>query len=266
MTTHLAPAPCRSLRSRLDREWLAIRSRPSVLRRAAGWGLDIAFHSLDDIVAATGFWASSAEREAAERETTERAATEREAAELEEAGSAGGNAVLRRLLLVARTDDLAARVVLQRLLPGLATRAYRWGARRAGGSADAFDELVSAAWTVIREFPVERRPRHLAANLLRDSEYHAFVRATRRRLVPELTDPFLLDLPVGAPPAIEPADELADVIACARSLSEYDLRLIELLAQGRTAKEVASAMHISERSVRNHRDLVVHRLRVAAAA
>lgn len=245
-----------------------------MLRRADGWGLGVAFRSLDDIVAATGYWASSAERQAA----TARAAASDGSGGSAAAGSpaVGGSnrssavpttdEVLRRLVLAARTDDLAARVVLQRLLPGLAAVAHRWGERRAGGSAEPFDELVSTTWTVIREFPVERRPHHLAAHLLRDSEYRAFLRSTRRRLVPEPTDPFLLDLPVRTPAAVEPAVELAEVIASARSLSEYDLRLIQLLAQGRTAKEVASAMHVSVRTVRNHRDLVVHRLRVAAAA
>lgn len=255
MTTDLALAPAArcSLRSRLEREWVALRGRPSVLRRAAGWGLGITFCSLDDIVVASGYCASSAQRDVVPGRDTAAAAL-------------AANEVLRRLLLAARTDDLAGRVVLQRLVPGLAGRAYRWGERRDGGSADAFDELVSALWTVIRDFPVERRPHHLAANLLRDSEYRVFVRASRRRLVHELTDPHLFDLPIPAPEVVEPADELAEVIAGARALTDDERLLVELLAQGRSPKEVASALHISERTVRNHRDVVVHRLRMSAAA
>jgi FixJ family two-component response regulator len=85
-------------------------------------------------------------------------------------------------------------------------------------------------------------------------------------LVLEPTDPSLLDLPVHATPVPDGAEELAEVVACARSLTEHDLRLLELLAEGRSPHEVASALQISVRTMRNHRDAVVHRLRVAALA
>jgi len=239
----------RSLLSRLEREWQAINQRPAVLRRAAGWGLGVQFSSLDEVIIATGF------------------RPQPEAGRCRDvADSATANEVLRRVLVAARHDDVAARVVLQRLLPGVLAAARRWGGHRRGGSMDAFDEMLSATWMVIREFPIERQSSHLAARVLRASEYRAFQRANRRMMVHELTAPNLLDLPAETVVMLDAADELAEVVACAGALTEHELQLIELLARGCSATEMAERLSISVRTVRNHRDAVVHRLREAALA
>jgi len=239
----------RSLLARLDREWQILNQRPAVLRRAAGWSLGVKFTSLDEVLVASGYRSHTDER-------------------THDSGpsSIAANDVLRRLLAAARTDDVAARVVLQRLLPGVVAAARRWGGHRRGGSIDAFDEMLSATWMVIREFPAERRSQHLAASVLRAGEYRAFQQANRRLLVHELTAPNLLDLPVETVITLDVADELAEVVACASSLTEHELQLIELLARGCTPAEMAEQLSISVRTVRNHRDAVVHRLREAAMA
>ena len=239
----------RSLLARLDREWQALNQRPAVLRRAAGWGLGFEFATLDEVAFATGY-----------RSQTDEPGCDRGPS------SAVANEVLRRLLAAARSDDVAARVVLQRLLPGVVATARRWGGHRRGGSVDAFDEMLSATWLVIREFPAERRSRHLAASVLRAGEYRAFQQANRRLMVHELTAPNLLDLPVESVVTLDVADELAEVVACASSLTEHELQLIELLARGCSPAEMAEQLSISVRTVRNHRDAVVHRLREAALA
>lgn len=239
----------RSLLARLEREWHALNQRPAVLRRAAGWGLGIECASLDEVVAATGYRPRSDER-VCDREVS----------------SVAANEVLRLLLVAASTDDVAARVVLQRLLPGVVATARRWGSHRQGGSMDAFDEMLSATWMVIREFPTNRRSRHLAASVLRAGEYRAFQQMNRRMMVHELTAPNLLDLPVETVVTLDVAEELAEVVACASSLTEHELQLIELLARGCSAIEMAERLKISVRTVRNHRDAVVHRLREAALA
>ena len=254
MTDRLLPSSSPSLLARLHREWNVLALRPALVHRASGWGLGIPVRTLDDIVEATGFWS---------RREARLAAIAAEPGDRERGAGASGNAVMARLLVVARTDDLAARVVLQRLLPGLIAGARRW-ARRAEGGPEALDDLLSVAWTVIRTFPVERRPVHLVANLLRDAEYHAFVRAHRRALVHELIPSDALDRPA-APEQLEPMVALAEVVAAARTLSERDRRLVRLLANGTPIGEVASAMHVSVRTVGNHRDALVHRLRQAAA-
>lgn len=239
----------RPLVIRLQNEWQLLRERPSVLRRARSWRLGVPFDNLDDIIKATGYWASPAERAGGHAAQA----------------AARGNDVTSNLLLASRTDEIAARVVLQRLIPGLIARSRCWGPRRTGGSTEAFDELVSTAWAVIREFPVERRPRHLVANLLRDCEYRAFQRSTRRMLVHELCEPQSLDLAVEYQAQIEPLLELADVIAQARAqhLTDHDVELLTLLVSGVSPPEAAKQLHISERTLRYHREAAVGRLRDA---
>ncbi|MEQ1702861.1 MAG: sigma factor-like helix-turn-helix DNA-binding protein [Ilumatobacteraceae bacterium] len=245
----------RPLLARLDREWQAIAHRPAVLRRAHGWALGVPFACLDELVAATG--ATSV------RTAGRLAAVDTPAAA--HGPTPSDDQLLGRLVMVARRDDVAARVVLQRLLPGIVSRARRWSARRDGGSADAFDELLSAVWTVIREFPVERYSQHVAARMLREAEYRAFGRARRRLLVHELVEPRVLDVPV-EPSADEPLLELLEVIAQAGALPEADRRLLVLLAGGSTQAELAQLLEVSERTVRYHRDAMVHRLRSLVAA
>jgi DNA-binding CsgD family transcriptional regulator len=233
--------------SRLQREWRLITVRPAVLARVARWGLvEPSPRSLDELLVATGM----GDPAPAHTERAQRA-----------------NALLAGLLVTARTDELAARVVLQRILPGLSSVARRHSDGFDSRIA-ALDELLAAAWTVIRSFPVERRPNHLASNLLRDSEYHAFRRATRRKLVHELTDPCDLDAACDRPTAMEPLDELLELVAEARrsNLTDGDLRLLSLLLSCANTTEVAAQLEVSERTVRNHRDAMVHRLRSAVAA
>ncbi len=246
----------RPLLTRLQSEWQLLRERPTVLRRATGWSLGMPFDNLDQVLAATDYWATPAARAAAANQSSQTTAATR------------GNEVVTRLLAAARHDEVAARVVLQRLLPGLISRSRCWGPRRAGGSSEAFDELVSAAWTVIREFPFERRPRHLIANLLRDCEYAAFRRDSRRLLVHEFTEPRSLDTAVEYRAEIEPMLELAEIIAEARShtLTDHDLELLTLLANGASPAEAAERLQISERTLRYHREAAVGRLRDAVLA
>ena len=81
----------------------------------------------------------------------------------------------------ARQDELACRVVVQRILPGLIAIAIRRGRIVTEGASFALDQLVSSAWMVICCYPIDRRPRRVAANLLRDIEYQSFVREARTK-------------------------------------------------------------------------------------
>ncbi|MFZ9627825.1 MAG: hypothetical protein ACO3C1_00575 [Ilumatobacteraceae bacterium] len=155
------------LMGRLAADWAAMSRRPTVVRRARSWSLGVEFSDLDDLLRHAGFRQQTVGLD--DSQDAERAADD----------------VLGRLVLAARHDELAARVVLQRLLPGLSAAARRWSGDRRGGSTDAFGEIVSAAWVVIRAYPVERRPGRFAAKLLRDAEHQAFVKATRRRWTSE---------------------------------------------------------------------------------
>ena len=55
-----------------------------------------------------------------------------------------------------------------------------------------------------------------------------------------------------------------ELLAAASSLTERDRTLVELLVAGIPMAELAQVMKVSVRTVANHRDAVVHRLRQAA--
>lgn len=250
------PIPSRFLLTRLEREWRRLATRPDVLRRAAAWdqASPVSFaglRSLDELLALSGLgrpqYADADVRAAAE----ERA-----------------DAVLLALVLAARDDDLAARVVLQRLVPGLSAVARR-RQRRDRSHLDLVDELLGAAWTAIRCYPAERRlPRYVAAQLLRDAEYQAFVRSSRRTMRQEPTEPAAFEQSVDS--TLDQPDlrsELLDLVRSARRrhVSDDDVRLVAVLLDSESLEEAARRLKVSERTLRNHRAAVVHRLRQAAA-
>jgi hypothetical protein len=73
------------------------------------------------------------------------------------------HAVLTALAALAPTDDLAARTLLQALLPGL----VRLAGTAAYDDPTAIDEMVSLAWERIRTYPPQRAG-SVAANVLFD--------------------------------------------------------------------------------------------------
>lgn len=83
---------------------------------------------------------------------------------------ADADLVLAALARRAATDDLAARTLLQALLPGLRSIAnvHYWLAPREELEAS----LVAVAWEHIRRYPITTRPRRIAANVLLDTGHH----------------------------------------------------------------------------------------------
>lgn len=78
------------------------------------------------------------------------------------------DAVLLALMRSARHDQLAARFVLQAMMPAL----KRLSARilvDAETQAEMWSTLLFCVWERIRRYPVERRPRRVAANLRLDA-------------------------------------------------------------------------------------------------
>jgi DNA-directed RNA polymerase specialized sigma24 family protein len=277
-----ASAPSRAARrtphprltlSRLEVEWRSIAGRSESLAVARSWaflGADLlgSLHSLDQILVATGF--RVAPKDATVIDPVRDPVRDPVLDPVRDPGPAAADAadaLLWELVGRARTDQLAARVVLQRLLPGLSAVARRQG-RCMADHLQAFDDVLAAAWSVIRNFPVERRRRHVAAALLRDCEYHAFRRERRRMLVHDYTANDLLDRAVEpGEVTAEPLFEVLEVIAQAgRHLVDGDAALLGVLLSGKQLRVVAADLAVSERTVRNHRDAIVHRLRAALAA
>lgn len=92
-----------------------------------------------------------------------------------------GDSYLWLLVKRASDEELAARIVLQRILPPLVAIARRRGQIIDGGIDAAIAEVLPTAWTVIRQYPWHRRPNKVASNLVLDSEYFAFVQANRTK-------------------------------------------------------------------------------------
>ncbi|MEP7203255.1 MAG: hypothetical protein ABI894_11625 [Ilumatobacteraceae bacterium] len=231
----------RYLLTRLQREWNLLSHRRSAVDRATRWELTPrVISSLDDLLVLTGLGPGPADPSSDE--------------------------TMRRLVVLARHDDLAARVVLQRMLPGLSVCAKR-NATGFDNQLEALDELLSEAWTVIRSFPIQQRDRYVIKNLLRDCEYRAFVKARRRLLVHEFTDPGDLDRVAETDMHEgEPFGVIVELLGRARAagMSEADIALVVTLLNTSTVKQAASALRVTDRTVRNRRRAVVLQLRALA--
>ncbi len=244
--TNRATNQANTILSRLHDEWHHITIRSTELRAVRAWGLPgMPVASLDELLARCGY-----------RPAPGSAPTAYRTAEPDD------EACLLRLVEVARTDALAARIVLQRILPALCAVAGRHSSNRAQRNA-MLDDLVANAWPIIRNYPCERRPQRIVANLVRDTSFETFVRPIRRRSSGEI--PTMHDhLDRSAiEPALDPLHELVDVLREARAhgIDEADIDLLaEIVTLGRP-EEVAAQRNVTPRTIRNHRNAIVHRLR-----
>jgi DNA-directed RNA polymerase specialized sigma24 family protein len=240
---------------RLRLDWDRLRRRRDVLERAHGWRVvDVTFDDLQHLVALAGGPGAGTVHP--------------------DSDGHDGEVVLRRLVEVAVDDDLAARVVLQRILPGLLAVARR-RQRRWGGSQDALEELVGAAWITIRTFDPRRRPASLAAALIAGADHRAFVKPLRRRAAAEhaVRPHDLVELPADPhatepEAAVDPVQELAALLRAARraGVAEDDVRFVRDLVRSGSTEELAEELGVSGRAVRYRRARVSERLRRVAVA
>jgi DNA-directed RNA polymerase specialized sigma24 family protein len=222
---------------RLDREWSQLRSRPALLRQAAGWAIvEGPLHDLDQILAAVGY---------------------------QVAWTARNEAAMRQLVLCAGHDQLAARIAIQRILPGLLAVVRRRGA----ADDEGLDELIGAAWIGVRTFNPARRSRCIAAALIADADYRAFRSRWRRRCAGERPTGLTPDVPYDEP-VDTPAHVLADLLARAEAagIPDDDLELVRRATDDVSTEQLARELNVTARTVRNRRARVTDRLRQLAAA
>jgi DNA-directed RNA polymerase specialized sigma24 family protein len=227
----------------LHREWLRLSACRRSIERVASWGLPVGpVTSLDDVLRHAGFGT------------------------LQPGGHADDH-VLAILVGLARHDELAGRVVLQRMLPGVVAMARRRTTTPIARAA-ATDELVATTWTVIRTYPVEHRPDYVAANLLRRVEYEVFRKHTRRRATFAPRPTHLFDDLRAADPPVEPAHELRELLdlAAQRGFPQDELELARRLARGESTTAIAADLGVTDRTVRNRRTNLTTRLAELAAA
>ena len=225
--------------ARLQREWDRLRYGARHVERAREWAVtESAFDDLDELLGLAGF------RTLATTET---------------------EAVLRRLVDRAAVDELAARIALQRVLPGLLAAVRR---HRGRDGDDVLEHLVAAAWITIRTFAPNRRPACLAAALIDDADRACFCRPGRRKSSTEVTiDPARA---TGMPDerTVSACEELAGVLADARAagVPSADLELVRQLLRAGSPGQVARDLDVTTRTIRNRRERVTILLRQAALA
>lgn len=177
------------------------------------------------------------------------------------------SAVLLALLRLAPTDELAARLVLQRFVPALRSIAgWKQPLRQTDWSA----MIVSAAYEVIATYPVERRPRRVAGNIVWDvrKRMYATLREHRRCMT---------ELAVGEPqedtrvtPDIAERHEAADLLrwVAGRCRVPRDVaRLIVLTrVSGFEVEELADRRAVPSARLRQRRWRCEQRMREALAS
>ncbi|MEX1105899.1 MAG: hypothetical protein WEB78_06845 [Ilumatobacteraceae bacterium] len=226
----------------LHLEWRRLSGCRRSIERVAGWHLAVGpVATLDDLLGHAGFGAV-------------------------QRGGHADDRVLATLVSLARHDDLAGRVVLQRILPGVASLVRRRTANPIT-RADLTDEVVAAAWTVIRTYPVERRPDYVAANLLRRVEYEVFRKPTRRRATFAPRPTHLFDELSAPEPRMAAADEIDELLDLAHQhgFPAAEIDLARRLARGESTLAIASDLGVSDRTIRNRRTNLTTRLAELAA-
>lgn len=235
----------------LETEWGRLNHCPRTLEVVNSWALsDVRFWSLDEVLRAAGYRGNKCDHLA--------------------------DQVLASIVRRAASDPLAARIVLQRVLPPIVAIARRRGKLRTFGFDAALGLTLSHAWEVIRTYPIERRPAKIAANIVRDIEYFAFVRENRRRPVNERLDDnrayadmlYSTDLSgnvvsrTGSAGGPAPEQELAELIGEARrnNVSERSLQILLELGTS-SIDEFAKSHGITPRTARTWRRDAVNELR-----
>jgi DNA-directed RNA polymerase specialized sigma24 family protein len=138
--------------------------------------------------------------------------------------------------------------------------------RQLGLGPEVFDELVGAAWIAIATFNRDRRPSSIAAALIDDADFHAFRKSRRRRSSDERPTDLFDDRASDEVP--HASDELRELfaLALASGVPQRDIELLRQLLAARQTIDVAAALDLTPRTIRNRRDRITDRLREVALA
>lgn len=174
--------------------------------------------------------------------------------------------LLWHMVVLAENDLLAARIVLHRVMPALLAVAKRRSGIVAGGIDRALGDVIPAAWVTIRTFPHQRRLAKIAANIVLDSEYQAFVRESRLRRVVEVpVSPELFGAARQTAQHMVTDEELNAVLdeALSRGVPAEQVELLRQFGLGNNSDAIARTTGWSARTIRNHRRAALDAVREA---
>lgn len=220
-------------------EWTRYSRRPSVLRHVNTWPfMPRTVEHLDEVLELAGFGRAIDDSE--------------------------GDQFLWHLVKEAEHDEIAARIVLHRMMPSIMNMARRRGPLFHGGIEMAMNDAIGTAWMIIRTFPHQRRPRKIAANIARDTENYAFVRQHRLRRVHEVHvgDDRLREV-FEYHYAPDTTNNFDDVMAEAseNGARRQHIELLQRLASGEHSRDIAAESGMSPRTVRQRRKDAVEEVR-----
>lgn len=115
--------------------------------------------------------------------------------------------LLRALVAHAAKDDLASRTALQVMMPAMRTLAWRY--RFDGRRRDMQGSIVVETLDKIRNYPMERRPDRVAANIARDVQ-HVFWQSKQRIADVDFVDPTSLGSIQASP--MSPGYEVGELV------------------------------------------------------
>jgi len=193
-----------SLFTRLDAEWSEFHQRPECLGRLRSWAEhDPILRQFPDLDALVKYARKPGH-------------------------PAESDDVLRCLARRSESDFIAARSLLHAVLYALIPITVRF--RAAVGDAEEINAVVvAAAYERIRTYPAARRPRHVAANIILDTQQTVSRNLCRPR-VDEISMADVEQLPIeaGPPSAIERVLALVDEALRNQRLCRDDARIIVL--------------------------------------
>jgi hypothetical protein len=172
----------------------------------------------------------------------------------------GTDQILAALAARAPGDDLAARTLLQALLPGLRNVAKRLGHGRVDDDLEA--DVLAEAVARIRTYPIERRPRYIAANITWD----VFGKLTRQCSRPNPTIAIDASVAETQDPSVEVCTLVTDALDEGK-LRAADARLLLDIAVGTdTIRTRAQREGITYDAMNERWRRARNRLRLAAVA
>ncbi|HUP68573.1 MAG TPA: hypothetical protein VM142_02040 [Acidimicrobiales bacterium] len=223
------PVPPEHLFAALDSEWQRLSCSPDSTRRLAKWADEHqALRAFVDLPALVAYVQRRQAPVASDR-------------------------VLAVLALLARDDELAARTVLQALVPGL--RAVAMACAWAGEPEEVDAMVVATAWERIRTYPSDARPERVAANIVLDV-LKQLCRDRRRRLAEQRAE---LRLATSEEPPVRSGAEhllglLNDAVASG-AMTASDASLIAATRIGGVKlRELAPASGLTVRWLRERRN------------